>query len=133
MESLMHICEREESEGEIAAAEFPAGLVPAMAEAIVEAAAPAAPGPAGRARGPRLLTEDTDEFELRYDPHKNIIAAHRCNPAHGLACWRTRTCNPSDRRPRQGRPIGELLAWALQAGAHPNSDSHLNAELPLED
>ena len=80
-----------------------------------------------------MLTVARDEFELQHDPRKHNVAAHCCNPTHGLACRRARTCNPSDRRPRQGRPIGELVAWALQAGAHPNRERHLNAELPLEE
>lgn len=95
------------------------------------AAAAAAPS-ARRRRGRRDAEESWLRFEvpgygeLIYNPIDHSFGAHCSDPRHDK-CRLNRTCNASNTRSAQGRPIGYLVTWLLDSGRHGNREAHFGA------
>ena len=64
---------------------------------------------------------------LKYDTKLHILAARCRFPAHGNNCRANRTANGNDLVQQQGRPLGFLLAWMLNAHRYPDQKQHSTA------
>ena len=73
---------------------------------------------------------DATLSRVRFKPQSNDMYVNCIY--HGSGCSRTRTCNASQKRQRQGRPLGELSAWALLGASCATAQEHKSAQPSLE-
>ena len=91
-----------------------------------------APRPAQEHRDALIVFADgaPTSFRIRHKPQANDLYTS-CS-LHGSTCSRTRTCNGAQRRPRQGRPLGELAAWATLGASYSTAEAHKRAQPSLQ-
>ena len=84
-------------------------------------------GEPGGGRQPGLSVFDGDflvaEECIKYNPANDEFYAECRNPAHGKRCRSTRSAHEGRKR-AQGRPLGFLAAWVLQAMDFPTAQAH---------
>ncbi len=116
--------------GELDAAPGSGVATPPLAPMPPPPPPPAAADPPRPNRRPPPAHWDRHELplggDLVYDARMNSFAAHCRSPGHGL-CRVNRTCNGSDTKQAQGRPVGFLAAWLLVGDMYPDRASHLAA------
>lgn len=121
----------------------PAMASPADADRRSNANTPSAPPPSAEPRrvagdrraalGPDMSISVSENTEIRYNELSQRLVAVCKAPGHG-DCRRSRTINAGNRL-GQGRPLGLLTYWLLQAPNHADAASHrrlLDAPVDLE-
>ncbi len=107
----------------------PPPLPPPAAPVPVAAAAAGSGGAAvAVARAPFIRGDPWARYEipglgyLVLDEKANSLNAHCA--AHGSLCRLNRSLNSNDRRPAQGRPVGQLIAWLQCQGSFADAAAH---------
>lgn len=86
-----------------------------------------------RPKAAELALDIPDVGQIRYNYMDEYFRAKCNHPDHGTACLRRRSAVESGRGTStkksagQGRPIGSLVAWLLQANKFPDQKSHVKA------